>query len=168
MKHVLAFVADNKSALVVFAVIIAYIFIALGCQSSIRRWVKVDVPPEVQRATGVGDRVSLSDVDRIIERYVSAGAQFLDNKAEAESFASGIESLADIGLQSAEIYGQVVPYGGAVTTILGVLGGLLIQKPGTAKNAEKERKKGFKDGVSAARSAESQLRGIIFGKGKKQ
>lgn len=118
--------------------------IAGGCALS--DWVRVDVPRQVQMATGAPDEVSLTDAPEVMEDYVRYGERFASEIDDANATLGWLLSAADIGLR---VGGASLPGGGLAVLALTGLGGLLLKGPGTAKEKEASFNKGRKEAEAA-------------------
>lgn len=138
-----SFLKQNRAGTGILAVALAAaigMFLISGCK--VTDWVQVDVPAQVQKATGVAPRVTLTEAPEVMEDYVRYGDRFAVNIDEANERLAWFMSIADIGMR---IGAAQLPAGGFALAALTGLGGLLLKGPGTAKEKEKSYAKGKTD-----------------------
>lgn len=114
--------------------------LALGVMTACSGWslydnIDFENPKEVREVTGGPAKVTLNQAPFEREKYVQsvelALEQFDFNWASAEEKAAFVQSLFSTGIDIATESG-VIPAGGAVALLIGTLGGLFLNKPGTA------------------------------------
>lgn len=138
-----AFLKQNRTGLTVLACTFALgfaAFLASGCQMT--DFVSVDVPAQVQKATGSAARVTLTEAPVVMADYVMYGDRMAASIDRANVQLAWLASAFDIGVRTG---GSMLPGGGIAAILLTGLGGLLIKGPGTAKEKEKSYAKGKAD-----------------------
>jgi len=130
-----------------------------GC--SLGDAIKVAVPEQIQKTTGVGPKVSLNKAPFAREEFVQdasrALAEFDDSIERADAlrniFADFLNSGLTIGQDA--LAGSGFPLGGALALALGGVGGLFIQKPGSQRKTnvavQVARDEGYDQGRQEAR-----------------
>lgn len=119
-----------------------------GCQ--LTDLVPVDVPEEVQRATGAEESVSLTEAPMVAEDYARAGAEFGVNIDEAYERFGFVRGLIETGV---ELGSEYFPGGGVLLSALFGFGGLLMKGPGTSKEKEESFNAGLERGQANAERA---------------
>lgn len=157
----LTWARQNVAGLAIIGIVIgalAAITMAGGC--SLGDVIKVPVPIEVQSVTNSKASVTLNEAPFVREKYVSAITSSLsqfDGAIERQSVfydfaASLLNTGITLGQETAANSG--IPAGGFIALMLGGLGGLFIEKPGSkvAKaKAEKDLEdRGYDMGFQAA------------------
>lgn len=115
-------------------------FMLSGCKAT--DFISIDVPKQVQDATGSDSRVTLTEAPQIMEDYVRYGDRFAVNIDDGNERLAWFMSIADIGLR---IGAAQLPAGGMGLALLTGIGGLFLKGPGTAKEKEKSYAKGKAD-----------------------
>lgn len=131
----------------------------LGVMTACSGWslydnIDFENPKDVREVTGGPAKVTLNQAPFEREKYVQAVElaleQFDFNWSNAEEKAAFINSLFNTGIDIATQQG-VIPAGGAIALLLGGLGGLFFEKPGSAARRERERKEAEDKGYDMAR-----------------
>lgn len=140
LKSILSFMKQQRAGLGVLALTAALcgaLFLASGCK--VTDFVSVDVPQQVQDATGAPARVTLTDAPMVMEDYIRYGDRFQAEIDDGNRTLGWFMAVGDIGLR---IGAAQLPVGGLGLSLLTGLGGLLLKGPGTAKEKEKSYKAG--------------------------
>jgi hypothetical protein len=115
-------------------------FMLSGCKMT--DLISVDVPQQVQDATGADSRVTLTDAGLVMEDYVRYGERFSIEIDAGNERLAWFMSITDIGLR---IGASQLPAGGLGLMLLSGVGGLFLKGPGTAREKEASYAKGKKD-----------------------
>lgn len=152
----------NWKTLSGIAAIVALLVAITACNGyTLADFLKVEVAPDIQEATGSNPTVPLSRAPFVRQRYVDGVttnlAEYDQNVADAQLFADFAGSLLNTGLSLAEGPLQGIPLGGAIFAALGGAVGLFVKKPGTTKEKEKAFNKGSE--LAAKRAMENFVAG---------
>ena len=137
---ILSFFKTNRTGLSFIACAVALgcaAFVLNGCK--VTDFVKVDVPPQVQKSTGSDAVVNLTEAPEVMDDYVMYGDRFAAEINDANERLGWIMSIADIGLR---VGASQLPAGGLGLAALSLVGGLFLKGPGTSKEKEKSYAKG--------------------------
>ena len=134
---------ENKVGMILLGIAILIILCSLllmGCH--LNDVVKVQVPPAIQKLTNIPETsVSLSQAPYIRRRYITEVSivvdQFDQDIEEARAFRDLLASLLNTGLSFGNHAAASTPLGAIAFTILGGLGGLFLDKPGSKKKGQK-------------------------------
>ena len=131
------------------AVCLFLVFVGLtGCD--LRSAITVDTPPGVQKALGIED-ATLATAPQVVadwNAYIESNSQQLGSSiSAAESRYVALRSVADIGLQAAASGSATLPGGALILSVLTGLGGLFLNKPGTADAVRKEKEDSYNAGL---------------------
>ena len=161
MKDNLASVALWTTAVVLLVAMSS----AGGC--SLRDLISVRVPPEIRQETGiVTPTVTLDDAYVVREVYLTKSRlmleQFDEAIADGENWASWFAFAMNTGLTSLQTSSSLaaVPGGGLIVTFLGMLGTLMVNKPGTASRFAKARENALNEGEEKARKLLANGNGV--------
>jgi hypothetical protein len=149
-------ISNNKAGLSVLAITVALaagMFVLSGC--SLTDFVPVEVPREVQKATGTGSKVTLTEAGPVLDEYVKAGEQFAGNIDEAWERFGYFKGLIETGVTVGSAY---IPGGAGILAVLSGVGGLLMKGPGTAKAEQKSYNKGMEVGENRAKALIDSLK----------
>lgn len=106
-----------------------------GC--NLADMIKVQVPREIQRATGAAPVIPLSDAPATYERWEfitrQASEQFAENVAEAEQIFGFVSALGADLLEVATPWSASIPAGGLLISALTFGLGLFTRRPGDGK-----------------------------------
>ena len=157
---------QNKAGLSMFAVavlVLVGLMSAQGC-NLYDNW-KMNVPTEVQKATGAAPRINLSEAPDLRTEYIEKTHKTLEafdaNYTDAAFFADLAAWGISLGLDTANQDGGAAFRGGAALVgVLTGLGGLMVSKPGDKKKAEQA-----KAALSDGELSEDDMRMIQIGEG---
>lgn len=114
--------------------------LTLGLMTACSGWslydnIDFENPKEVREVTKGPARVTLNQAPFEREKFTQAVELALDqfdvNWASAEEKAAFLRSLLNTGVEVATEE-KILPVGGGITMVIGLLGGLFFNKPGTA------------------------------------
>lgn len=126
-----------------------------GC--SLADLIKVQVPSEMQRATGVGPLIPLSEANAVYERWEfvtrQASEQFIENAQEADQVFGFVSSLGSDLLEIAGPASATIPGGALLFGALTGAVGIFTKKPGTDKLIHKEKEGSYAKGLEEGKKA---------------
>ena len=106
----------------------------------LRSFVKVDVPNDVIKATGVEPPVTLDETEALRQdwiHYVETNTKRLDESiVKGEQTYAVIHQIVSVGLDTASTASNGIPYGGILFGALTGLTGLMLPQPKFVKKRE--------------------------------
>ena len=159
MKGILDFLTKNKIGLSIVGFILAGFIAAAGLNGcKITDFVKVNVPIEVQRATGAPPKITLTDAPDLLKDYSRGGEKFVKEMARAYAWVGFLASLSTTSL---ELGKSAIPGGAFGLSALSLIAGVFIKGPGTAREKNASFNKGLAEGQAIAKKAFKELTSIV-------
>lgn len=153
MNAVINFFKQNKPAATLFVAALLVIvagFALQGC--GLGDMIRHDVPKDMQEFNDDEPKVSLNDAPFVMEDYLSSVErnvrQFNEANDKANLVFDFVNSAITIGIE--EIGNAPIPGAGFLSMGLMGLGGLMIRKPGTAREIADEKMASFNKGQQVA------------------
>jgi hypothetical protein len=134
------------------AAFLAFTLYSGGC--TLDDTIKVRVPDKVQKATGVGPKVTLAEAPYVREDYVTdferGLKQFDENYEDSAWFKELIASTLDSSVPVIDSALAGVPGGAIISSLLFGLGGLYLNKPGAKKEMQESIDKAWDEATKEA------------------
>jgi hypothetical protein len=150
-------IKTNKLGASLLLAVVLFFGFTMACQGvSLDKFIKVDVPREVQQATETPPTTTLRQAPYVFDEwrdYVERGTeQFTENIEDAWALYDVVATTVNTGLLSLEAWGQTIP-GGTILIAAGtLLAGLFIKKPGTDRQIMAEKMASFNRGLATGRA----------------
>jgi hypothetical protein len=156
IKNYLKEVPHALFVILILVVAFGALTVLQGC--NLASMVQVAVPPQVKEAVGIApdEKVTLDEADMVFSdwvAYVESNTRKFEGAIEdANERYAVIKQITDIGVGVATENVGGVPGGAVLLSVLSLIGGIFLKRPGEDARVAKEKRDSYNKGIEVGSS----------------